>query len=143
MGSVREYRANEAIVRADSMDIESTCTFDMCDSDASQTSKETKASSRTIDRRFTDTKYASEMRTERSSRASFAAGNCMVRWPVPGEAVQRLDSQAISIKDDNGQKDAWHLPEDGTAWIVDVDATGDFKLRNYDGVISAWTYRKR
>lgn len=136
----REYKAHEAVIRADDPDFESRCAEVESDElyDSSPTRRETKLP---LSSTTTETKYEATPCDQPTNQAM--SSDCTIRWPVPGEAVQRLDGQAINLKDQNGQKDAWHLAPDGTAWVVDVDATGDFKLRNQEGIISSWTFRKK
>jgi hypothetical protein len=70
------------------------------------------------------------------------AVTCLSRKPVVGDKVIHLDGHEILNTDSNGNADGWLLKQREIATVVEVDESGDFRLRNAEGVESTWSYRK-
>merc|ERR1719203_1209968 len=45
-------------------------------------------------------------------------------------------------KDEYGNENAWNLSPGANATVVKVDQDGDFQLRNPEGIVSDWIFRK-
>merc|ERR1719329_505646 len=51
-------------------------------------------------------------------------------------------ASTTTIKDVHGNEDGWTLGPGEVAVVVDVDAEGDFRLRNPQGVESVFVFRR-
>jgi hypothetical protein len=67
---------------------------------------------------------------------------CTSRMPRVGDEVVALNGRFRQGKDVHGKAKAWKLQPEHVARVVDVDADGDFRLSNPDGVESSYLQRK-
>eukprot|EP00929_Paragymnodinium_shiwhaense_P042994 TRINITY_DN22165_c0_g1_i1.p1 TRINITY_DN22165_c0_g1~~TRINITY_DN22165_c0_g1_i1.p1 ORF type:complete len:870 (+),score=189.21 TRINITY_DN22165_c0_g1_i1:58-2667(+) len=69
------------------------------------------------------------------------ANSCLHRTPKVGERVYRKTGVGVATALD-GTLNGFRLCEQERATVIEVDADGDFRLQNYDGIVSDWVMRK-